>query len=97
MEDKDRVFNQLDWEGRKMFVDLIKQIEDKWYKECERFSNIIDDYKKKLNSKSPKSHPDYIKLKEELRLTNEVYNDVCIERDKLKSSHNKNVGGEDVK
>jgi len=67
---------------------LKKEIEDKWFKECERLGNEIDKLKKEVKritkTKSPKNHPEFLELKKQLKLTNIAYNDVCYERDNLK-------------
>ena len=64
--------------------ELEKEIEDKWFKECKRLSDEIERLQKIVNLKSIKKHPDFIKLKNEINLTNKAYNDVCTERDNLK-------------
>ena len=60
----------------------IEEIEEKWFKECERFSNIIDEYKK--GDKDIKKHPEFVELKRVLKLTEYAYNKIAEERDKLK-------------
>jgi len=63
---------------------IIDEVENKWFKECNRLSNEIERLQTLVQYKSIKHHPEYLKLKTSLQLTNEAYNDVCIERDKLK-------------
>ncbi len=62
-------------------MNKIQIVEAKWIKECERLSEIIDQYKKgELNIKK---HPEYVKMKKELELTNQAYQEIAQERDNL--------------
>jgi len=69
-------------------METIKQIEEKWFKECERLGEIVEQYKK--GDKSITQHPRYLEMKKTLKLTNEAYQDIAEERDKLKETIEEN-------